>query len=286
MGWGSFLGSVGSQAGLGPMAELAGTGFDLYQSSQRRNRDEAQTAAFQQAQLQNARERMDFARQEQADSLAMRNRLIQQSEDLKAANDQIADYLGLPYTPTQEDIMNDTMALSGIYTNDIMKLATLNQSKSQANLMANLGGGDSAMARAGINQGIVDEYAPQLQKARYNAQLDAMKLATSRMDLDNKSRANISDFYGTPINDQFNREKMFYTKAGNLPSGEFDTLAEAASKGYASSTKDMAKYLDEIGSNITTPTSFYDGQSIANKLGSALGMTPYLPQQKKKGVNL
>jgi len=277
MGWGSFLGSVGMEMGAGPWAGIAGAGMDLVAGQNAKDMNRASGVQFQNAMLENANAQTNLAYQKNADRISLRNKLLQQSADLKAANDQVSQYLGLPYTPTQTDLVNDTMARSQLYTDNVLKLATLDQSKTEANLISRLGGGDSGVARQDINRGIVDKYAPQLNKAMFDAEADTIASAKSRMALDTTARGNFNDFYGTPIQNEFDRTFKLYEPNVSMPTNPYGDLYNAASAGAQGADGDIAKALASMQKMLTTKT---DGNELSagQSLGQSLGI--YTPPVK------
>lgn len=280
MGWGSFLGTVGMEMGAGPWAGIAGSGMDLLAGQNAKEMNRKSGVQFQNAMLENANAQTNLAYQKNADRISLRNKLLQQSADLKAANDQVAQYLGLPYTPTQADLVNDTMARSQLYTENVLKLATLDQSKTEANLIARLGGGDSGVARRDINRGIVDKFAPQLNKAMFDAEADTIASAKSRMGLDTTARANFNDFYGKPIADEFGRTLKLYDPNVSMPTNPYGDLYKAASQGAQGAEGDIAKALANMQKMLTTKTDGND-LSAGQELGKSLGI--YTPPSTVTG---
>ena len=271
MGWGDFLGNSATQATGNPLYQLAGNAFDLYNAGQDNERDSQFAGQLQKEQLQIARDNVALQYQDRAENLSMKERLIEKSNDLKAVNDQVVAYLGLPYTPTQENLINSVMERSEDYTGDVMKLATLMGSKTRAANMYQLGGADSSTMSNDITRGIVDKYAPELNKARRRAEEDELTLVGKRIQTDKAVRDNMLDTYATPINNQISRESQMKNVSSSFPN-DLNAMATAAAQGHATSQKALATYFANAKKNINTPSDLFGGKSAMQQLGESFGL--------------
>ena len=252
MSFGQFLGAVGNAAGMGPAASIAGYGLDAFSDYSARQDDRAMREALFQKQA----EEMAFNRtaylQQQEEQKALRDRLLVQSANLAESIKQVNEYLGVPYTPSQMEIVNDMQMLSSAYRDDIFRLAELDKSKKDAALISRLGGADSQTMQDAISRQTVEKYAPELRKADIEARVNALKFATERMNLDQASRNNLIKSYGLPYETQFNMEQKLYNNRMTAPSesGTLNNMITAADASVARSDESYNQAMTQLTDTI------------------------------------
>ena len=254
MSFGQFIGTIGKAAGMGDAAAIAGYGLDAFSDYNARQDDKAmREALFRQQQEEMAFNRTAYLAQ-QEEQKALRDRLLIQSANLAESIKQVNEYLGVPYTPSQMEIVNDMQMLSSAYRDDIFRLAELDKSKKDAALMSRLGGADSQTMQDAISRQTVEKYAPELRKADIEARVNALKFATERMNLDQASRNNLIKSYGLPYETQFNMEQKLYNNRMTAPSesGTLNNMITAADNSLKASDDSYADSLNKLGTQIAT----------------------------------
>lgn len=239
---------------MGDAAAIAGYGLDAFSDYNARQDDKAmREALFRQQQEEMAFNRTAYLAQ-QEEQKALRDRLLIQSANLAESIKQVNEYLGVPYTPSQMEIVNDMQMLSSAYRDDIFRLAELDKSKKDAALMARLGGADSQTMQDAISRQTVEKYAPELRKADIEARVNALKFATERMNLDQASRNNLIKSYGLPYETQFNMEQKLYNNRMTAPSesGTLNNMITAADNSLKASDDSYADSLNKLGTQIAT----------------------------------
>lgn len=239
---------------MGDAAAIAGYGLDAFSDYNARQDDKAmREALFRQQQEEMAFNRTAYL-QQQEEQKALRDRLLIQSANLAESIKQVNEYLGVPYTPSQMEIVNDMQMLSSAYRDDIFRLAELDKSKKDAALMSRLGGADSQTMQDAISRQTVEKYAPELRKADIEARVNALKFATERMNLDQASRNNLIKSYGLPYETQFNMEQKLYNNRMTAPSesGTLNNMITAADNSLKASDDSYADSLNKLGTQIAT----------------------------------
>lgn len=280
MSWGEFAGTVAAEMGGGPWARIAGSGYDLLTAGNKANELAAQQEGFRRKELELRQMETNSFLADRANQLALRDRLLQQSSDIQSTTEQVNQFLGVPYSPSQADIIADTARLSDTYQRDILKLAELNASRDTAKSIYRLGGADSVTVQGDQARANVEKYGDQLNKARLRARVDSIAYAASRMKLDDASRGRLIEHYLGGLPDQFEAEKGLYNKDRiAAPMGAataYGKYAESAGSFYNQAQSDQAKALQDITKRISTPSSYWgedvDGlKTAAQSLGESLG---------------
>tara|TARA_B100000614_G_scaffold257614_1_gene278189 strand:- start:121 stop:1023 length:903 start_codon:yes stop_codon:yes gene_type:complete len=275
MSFGSVFSAIGTKMGMDPLtANILGSGFDASSDYLAQSQDRAQLEAIYRQQGQDLQFKQNLALQRDAEQRALRDRLLVQSSNLAESIKQVNEYLGVPYTPSKEDIMRDMFDLSNAYRTDIFKLAELTASKAKANNLARLGGADSDTLDAKVQADVIAKYAPELQKADIQAKVNALKFASERMNLDQASRAAFTKQFTDPYEAQFGMEKQLFSTAQTNYSGSqtgLSNMFDTAMKSTTASNQSFTNSLDNLAKGITgdfntnkTPDSTIVGSGTIN----------------------
>tara|TARA_B100000941_G_scaffold290924_1_gene276148 strand:+ start:21460 stop:22362 length:903 start_codon:yes stop_codon:yes gene_type:complete len=259
MSFGSVFASIGTKMGMDPVtASILGGGYDAVSDYSAQAKDRAQLQDIFRQQGADLKFKQNLALRRDADQRALRDRLLTQSANLSEAIKQVNQYLGVPYTPSKEDIMRDMFDFSNAYRTDIFKLAELTASKAQAANLAKLGGADSTTLENKVQADVIAKYAPELQKADMQAKVNALKFASERMNLDQASRAAFMKQFTQPYEAQFGMEKSLYSPTQTAYTGSGTTLSsmfDTAMKSTSASNTSFSRTLDNLAKTITGPNN-------------------------------
>lgn len=259
MSFGSVFASIGTKIGMDPVtASIIGGGYDAISDYSAQSKDRAQLENIFRQQGADLKFKQNLALRRDADQRALRDRLLTQSANLSEAIKQVNSYLGVPYTPSKEDIMRDMFDFSNAYRNDIFKLAELTASKAQAANLAKLGGADSTTLENKVQADVIAKYAPELQKADMQAKVNALKFASERMNLDQASRAAFMKQFTQPYEAQFGMEKSLYSPTQTAYTGsgtQISSMFDTAMKSTSASNNSFSRTLDNLAKTITGPNN-------------------------------
>ena len=267
MSWGSLFGRAAEDL-LGERGyRIAGDAFDLFSAGRKQDQLATEQDKFRQKELQLATLETNQFLSDRSNQLQLRDKLLKDAELMQKTTGEVNKMLGIPYTPTQAEIISETASLSETYQRDVMKLAELNASRKQAAHMSKMGGAESSTMLEGMARENVETYGEQLNKARQRAKTDALANATSRMDFDQKSRAATQGYFDEGMRQQFTDVKGLYNnKQILMPTSErevWDDLSVTAGEGYQKATKDMADAVSVFGDRLTKSV---DGQSALQRM--------------------
>ena len=277
MAWGSFLGKLGTAAGV-PYADIIGSGIDAYGDYERLREDKAYRQFTMNEQIKRDQFMMENYVRDKAEQKAIRDELLLKSANLASAVAQVNQHLGVPYAPSRADIIQDYLNLRSNYKGDVMRLAELSDSQKTAALMDRLGGADSRTMSRDITQETLDEFAPQLQDADLKAKLDAMKIAESQMQLDDESRKRIQTHYAEPYQIGFDTMKDLLpgTPTYSDP-GFLSDMAKASQNAMAKGSTAFSDSLAEIEGRIVNrfPEKFKKSGQLNDKTAFVEAMKGY-----------
>lgn len=277
MAWGSFLGKIGTVAGV-PGADIIGSGIDAYSDYERLRQDKAYRQFTMNEQVKRDQFMMENYVRDKAEQKAIRDDLIMKSANLASAVAQVNQHLGVPYAPSRADIIQDYLNLRSNYKGDVMRLAELSDSQKTAQLMDRLGGADSRTMSRDITQETLDEFAPQLQDADLKAKLDAMKIAESQMQLDEESRKRIQTHYAEPYQIGFDTMKDLLpgTPTYSDP-GFLSDMAKASQSAMQKGSTAFSDSLAEIEGRIVNrfPEKFKKSGQLNDKTSFTQAMKNY-----------
>ena len=256
MAWGSFLGKLGTVAGV-PGADIIGSGIDAYSDYERLRADKAYRQFTMNEQVKRDQFMMENYVRDKAEQKAIRDDLILKSANLASAVAQVNQHLGVPYAPSR---------------------AELSDSQKTAQLMDRLGGADSRTMSRDITQETLDEFAPQLQDADLKAKLDAMKIAESQMQLDEESRKRIQTHYAEPYQIGFDTMKDLLpgTPTYSDP-GFLSDMAKASQSAMQKGSTAFSDSLAEIEGRIVNrfPEKFKKSGQLNDKTSFTQAMKNY-----------
>ena len=249
MAWGSFLGKLGTVAGV-PGADIIGSGIDAYSDYERLRADKAYRQFTMNEQVKRDQFMMENYVRDKAEQKAIRDDLILKSANLASAVAQVNQHLGVPYAPSRADIIQDYLNLRSNYKGDVMRLAELSDSQKTA----------------------------QLQDADLKAKLDAMKIAESQMQLDEESRKRIQTHYAEPYQIGFDTMKDLLpgTPTYSDP-GFLSDMAKASQSAMQKGSTAFSDSLAEIEGRIVNrfPEKFKKSGQLNDKTSFTQAMKNY-----------
>ena len=104
MAWGSFLGKLGTVAGV-PGADIIGSGIDAYSDYERLRADKAYRQFTMNEQVKRDQFMMENYVRDKAEQKAIRDDLILKSANLASAVAQVNQHLGVHYAPSRAEII-------------------------------------------------------------------------------------------------------------------------------------------------------------------------------------
>jgi hypothetical protein len=254
MAWGDFL-QLGAQllgGDVGKVVAGVGTAINTYdafkrqqQSEQNIDRSIAQQAGLSSATAQNA---LRIAQQ----NAAIRNRIMQLTDQLGATLRQTQADLGPAYVPNKADVEADYGRIYSRAKDEYMTLASAYGAKQQADNLRRYAGGRNPALESFQEQLFMREYGPQLEDIRNRSFAEALTRQKGYVDLLNSGRATARTEATAAITPQLQsylnllQQTGDGTSAAQTASGIGTTLREAeAARGEGSSAQ-MAELIPAI----------------------------------------
>lgn len=248
MAFGDLVSAYGRATG-NEMVDFGGQVFNYMADEanfKQANAERQQAFAFQN-EIQKQQLRMQA--QEQADQVAMRNRLLSQSQNLADAIGGIYDYLGLPPVVDARQVVGDYLNLRQNAYGDLDRLVTMVSSSNRAKNMSR-GVGESTVQDM-AEQEIVRKYYPEYQKADQAAYDAAIARNASMQDLYNANRESIVNSVKDRYGSQFSAESSLFNNnyAPNRASYQPTALSQA-NTGVQSASRKFGNTAGEVGERI------------------------------------
>lgn len=242
MSFGDFLTAAGALSG-NQYLDFAGRALGAYGDYQ--NAQTANQERIAQTEFQNniQTEQLRQSAQEQADQIALRNRLLQQSSNLADALGQMYDYLGMPPTVDARQVVGDYMNLRQNAYGDLDRLVSMVSSTARAkNISRGLG---NSTAQDMSDQAIIRKYYPEYQKADQAAYDAAINRNKAMMGLFSDNRKMFTDQVKDRYGQQLAAETAIYNK--NYAPNRAAYQPNAVQNANTVTSSAMSKYGDSAG---------------------------------------